>query len=154
MSLEPLLASVRKNLRAGQYKYAALDLRSAKGLAPNNPEVWFLDGVVNARLENFGEAVSSFEKARSLGYPEDSEFLYYYGYSLMRNGQYTEAITHLQKSIDTDPDVASSHYFLALCFYALKDYGKALKAAKKAAELDPSDADYKRFVEELTKAAS
>ena len=154
MSLEPLLASVRKNLRAGQYKYAALDLKSAKGLAPDNPEVWFLDGVVNARLENFGESVSSFEKARSLGYPEDSEFSYYYGYALMRHGQYEKAIEQLRKSVKANPDVASTHYFLALCFVSLKNVEEALKEAKRAAELEPSDADYKSLVEKLSEAAS
>ena len=36
MSLEPILKSVQKNLNEGNVKLALLDLKSAKGMAPDD----------------------------------------------------------------------------------------------------------------------
>jgi len=48
-ALNNVLRSVTKNISEGNLKFAELDLKTAKGMAPEDPRVWYYDGVVKAR---------------------------------------------------------------------------------------------------------
>jgi len=47
-ALENILKSVAKNISEDNLRFAELDLKTAKGMAPEDPRVWYYDGVVKA----------------------------------------------------------------------------------------------------------
>ncbi|MGQ9723398.1 MAG: hypothetical protein ACUVXA_19000 [Candidatus Jordarchaeum sp.] len=65
-ALNQILNSIAKNISSGQLKYAELDLVTAKGMALEDPRVWYYDGTVKARNDKYTEALESLAKAMDL----------------------------------------------------------------------------------------
>ena len=149
MSIESILNSIINNIRTGNLKSAQYDLNTAKNMAPNDFRVWHLDGIVNARIENFQDAISSFKKAFDLGDKEDFEICYFMGYSYMRLEQFENALDYFNKAIEHNDKIGLAFFSKAWTLANLGRTDEALVAAKKALELDPNDDDTKRLIEIL-----
>ncbi|MDD3295164.1 MAG: tetratricopeptide repeat protein, partial [Geobacteraceae bacterium] len=74
-----------------------------------------------------------------------------YGYSLLRNGAYKEAIVVLEKASSLLPKNAAVHYHLALAYNARGDRSRAVKSLKRAVQLGGSSeaADARKMLSEF-----
>ena len=149
MAFQQIVKSIQKNIERGDLKSAQYDMKTAKGMEPNNPLVWHLDGILQARLENFEAAIESFEKSRSLGAEDNFENNFYTGYAYMRLKKYEEALPYLDKAIEFNDSVALVHFTKAWCLAHLNRTEEAITAVKKSLELDPNDKDAKQLLDAL-----
>jgi predicted Zn-dependent protease len=114
---------------AKDYKSA---LEAAKGLPPS-PELNFLMGDSLLRLEEPEKAVPYLEAALAAD-PKLREADASLGLALSRLGKYTDAIRHLEKSLDLDED-GSLHYQLARAYQAAGQREKAAAALAQYQEI-------------------
>ncbi len=149
MAFRQIIESAMKNIQQGNLQSAQYDLKTAKGMEPNNPLVWHVDGILQARLNNFNEAISSFKKSFDLGAEENFENCFYLGYSYMRLEKYEDALPYLEKAIGFNNSVSLAYFSKAWCLAHLNKTDEALVAVKKCLELNPNDADAKKLLEAL-----
>ncbi|MCF2138349.1 MAG: tetratricopeptide repeat protein [Candidatus Thorarchaeota archaeon] len=151
-ALTNILESVVKNISSGNLKYAELDLQSAKGMAPNDPRVWYYDGVVKARTERFSEAMESLNKAVELGMTDDADVYFYKGYCFYKTKDHAKAIDHLERAIQLDPSKELAYYYAALAYGNMANWDKAEEYVKKCLEFKPDDKDYKKLMDQIQQA--
>lgn len=63
------------------------------------------------------------------------------GISYLRQGDYEQAMTKLEKSLEENPDNATAHRALGLVYERLGDNSRAEKEYRTAVRQDPNDAD-------------
>ncbi|MDY0405575.1 rhomboid family intramembrane serine protease [Virgibacillus sp. 179-BFC.A HS] len=78
-----------------------------------------------------------------------SLLLFNRGYAHSALQQTDQAIADYEASIQANPDIAESHYNLALLYLDRFETDKAKTAAKKAHELAPKNSDFKNLYERL-----
>ncbi|HEY2982491.1 MAG TPA: tetratricopeptide repeat protein [Anaerolineales bacterium] len=107
-----------------------------------NPLVWNEKGNVHFKQQDFDPAISAYNRAIQLdptfGWPYANLALAY-----LIQGQFAEAILLYQKSIEllkSEGDKALAWNGLGNVYRYLNDYGNAVAAYQKAAELDPQTA--------------
>ena len=61
-----LIGSARLNLAENNHEKTSLDLLKLKNIAPANPEVWELDGLMLAQLQKYQESEGSYQKTIEL----------------------------------------------------------------------------------------
>ncbi|MCD6483929.1 MAG: tetratricopeptide repeat protein [Candidatus Odinarchaeota archaeon] len=149
MAFKQIIESAMKNIQQGNLKSAQYDMKTAKGMEPNNPLVWHVDGILQARLNNFEAAISSFNKSFQLGAKENFENCFYLGYAYMRLEKYEEALPYLEKAIGFNDSVSLAYFSKAWCLAHLKRTDEAIVAAKKCLELNPNDNDAKQLLSAL-----
>ena len=149
MAFKQIIESAMKNIQQGNLKSAQYDMKTAKGMEPNNPLVWHVDGILQARLDNFKEAISSFKKSFELGAKENFENCFYLGYSYMRLEKYEDALPFLEKAIKFNDSVSLAYFSKAWCLAHLDKREEAIAAVKKCLELDPNDVDAKKLLAAL-----
>ena len=143
------MKSAVRNIREGRLDLAELDLKSAKGMAPNHPLVWYYDGVVQFRMHNFEAAASSMKKSIELGVPGPEDAYYYMGFSYMRLKRYDEAIDSLEKAISIRPDIPVFYYVLSACYADKGEKRKAVETIDKAIALDPENEAFKELKQDI-----
>ena len=62
------------------------------------------------------------------------------------NKRYEEAIEHIEKIIEKEPDLVEPYIILGLCCYKLKDYNKAMKYWRNAGTRDTGNAKVKSYM--------
>ncbi len=149
LAFRQVIESAMKNIQRGDLKSAQYDMNTAKGMEPNNPLVWHVDGILQARLENFEAAISSFRKSFDLGAQENFENCFYLGYAYMRLEKYEEALPYLDKAIKFNDSVALAHFSKAWCLAHLDRKDEAIIAVKECLKLNPNDSDAKKLLEVL-----
>ena len=146
MAFRQIIESAMKNIQQGNLKSAQYDLKTAKGMEPKNPLVWHVDGILQARLNNFEAAVNSFNKSFELGAKENFENCFYLGYSLMQLEKYDNALPYLEKAIGFNDSVSLAYFSKAWCLAHLNKKEEAIAAVKKSLELNPNDVDAKKLL--------
>ncbi|WCL47615.1 tetratricopeptide repeat protein [Leptospira sp. GIMC2001] len=88
--------------------------------------------------KNYDNAVSSFEQAED-DLPDDPRIEFNKGSVKIHDGRHSEAITHLEKSLENpDPEWKSkSYYNLGKAYSAMGQKKKALDSYRKSLEYDP-----------------
>ncbi len=127
-----------------QKDYASAEpyLREAYGLAPNSVKLNRLLGSVEASKEHYDKALAYFQTALNHAKnKEDMEKIHYQmGSTCFDKGDYSTALGHLSKAIETDGH-AEDYNLRGRCFARLKDFSSALMDYGKAIELKPDFAN-------------
>jgi hypothetical protein len=137
---KPLLAPKAKEalvkglqaLAENKLDEAQKHVSEALKLAPGNPEVLYVQGVVYMRRSNWAKAQSVLETANQLE-ADQPRVLAALGMSLSNQNKYDEAIPTLEKAIKLDPSASwESQWALAMAYYHGGQYDKALLLAQQA----------------------
>ena len=105
---------------------------------PEEPELYYLRGIINNTREKYSRAINDFDQALALPGGNDQYKIFLgRGISHMNLVEYEQAMSDLSRSIYLNDTIASSYHSRALLNYELKDYSAAINDFIKA--LDYSD---------------
>ena len=121
-------------LKHQQYAAAGIHFEKAAKMAPANPDIQYLLGMVEYRQEHLQAARGKFEAAVSI-YPSHERSLVALGELFVREGQPAQAAEVLEKAYRVNGADWRTHLLLADAYTAEKDYEKAAPHAVRAAEL-------------------
>ncbi|GAB4115923.1 MAG: hypothetical protein Kow00103_11120 [Candidatus Caldatribacteriota bacterium] len=83
---------------------------------------------------------------QSSKYGRDAYENYERGYLAYKEADYLQAVNYFQKAIQNNPDYKEPHYYLALCYYYLRDYDSSIRQWKEVIRLDPFDNSAKLYL--------
>lgn len=118
-------------LREGNLAEAERHLTKAMELAPQNPDVLYLEGVLCLRREKWVDAQTVLEKAARLD-PRHARVEAALGTALANQGKFAEAIAPLEKSLQIGPSGWETHWTLARAYYYHKQFAEALALSQQA----------------------
>lgn len=118
-------------LRENKLDQAEKFLAEASRLAPNHPDILYLQGVVLLQ-RNQPEKARGFLKKAAQIYPKDARILCALGMAFVNENRFDLAIAPLEQSAEIDPDRWDTHYALAKAFYNRQQFEAALREAKRA----------------------
>jgi tetratricopeptide (TPR) repeat protein len=119
-------------LREDKLDEAEKALDEAIKLAPNNPNVLYVQGVLELKKRDWMKAQSVLEKVTQME-PNSARALAALGMALCNQKKYEEAIPPLEKSVQVDPASGwETHWSLAQSYYHSKRYEEALKVSQQA----------------------
>ncbi len=135
----PLLAPKAKQatdkalqaLKVNKLDQAEKFLDEAAKLAPNHPDVLYLQGVVFLRRNQPEEARGVLEKAAQMD-PRNALVLCALGMVFVNENRFDLAVPPLQQSAEIDPGRWDTHYALAKAFYHQQQFEGALQEAQRA----------------------
>jgi Flp pilus assembly protein TadD len=119
-------------LRDDRVNEAEKALNEALKLAPNNPEVLYVLGVLDLKKREWAKAQSVLEKATQLE-PNSARSLAALGMALCNQEKYAEAIPPLEKAVQLVPASDwETHWSLAESYYHSERFDEALKVSQQA----------------------
>src|SRR5271157_89470 len=119
-------------LRDDKLNEAEKALDQAMQLAPNNPNVLYLQGLLDLKKHEWIKAQGVLERATQME-PNSARALAALGMALCNQKKYAEAIPPLEKSVQVDPASGwETHWTLAQSYYHSKRYEEALKVSQQA----------------------
>ena len=127
------------------YTQGKLDEALAKGNAlshqfPNNPVIPNVLGVIHFALDNYEEAIRSYNRAIRLS-PNWADAHNNLGNALSKLEKYDEAIKSYNKAIEFKPNYAEAYYNLGSAQDELLKYDDAIISYNRAIELKPDYAE-------------
>ena len=117
------------------YEGALGYLAHARDLAPDNPRIHFLFGMMAVKINLPIEARRSLERALALD-PENPGYNYAMGSVILSSRDAATASRYLQKFVKAEPADSRGHYALGIAYFASGDYVKAKEEMKRVAS-DP-----------------
>ena len=132
-------------MRRQQYDAARAHLEKAAKMAPGNPDVQYLRGMLEYKQDHFEAARAKFEAAISL-YPAHEKSYVALGELQLRTGHAGDAVQALEKAYQLNGADWRMHLLLANAYAAQKQYDKAEPHATRAAELGKNSAALARLV--------
>jgi len=119
-------------LRDDKLGEAEKALDQAMQLAPGNPNVLYMQGVLNLKKHEWTKAQSILEKATQID-PNSARALGALGMALCNQQKYAEAIPPLEKAVQLDAASGwETHWSLAQSYYHSQRYEEALKFSQQA----------------------
>jgi len=119
-------------LREGKLDQAEKELAKAANLAPANPDVLYIQGMLYLRQSNWPKAETVLQKADQIE-PNQARVLSALGMALCNQKKYEAAIPVLEKSMQLEPNAAwETDWALAKSYYGHEQYQQALKLAQQA----------------------
>ena len=119
-------------LRDGKLDQAEKELTKAASLAPGNPDVLYVEGMLYLRQSNWEKAESVLQKADQIE-PNQARVLSALGMALCNQKKYEQSIPVLEKSVQLSPNASwETDWALAKSYYSHEQYGPALKMAEQA----------------------
>ena len=119
-------------LRDDKLDEAEKALEQAIQLAPNNPNVLYMQGVLNLKRHEWTKAQIILEKATQID-PNSARALAALGMALCNQKKYSEAIPPLEKSLQLDTASGwETHWSLAQSYYHSARFDEALKLSQQA----------------------
>jgi len=119
-------------LKEGKLEDAQKYIGEAMKLAPGNPDVLYLQGMLYMRQGNWEQAQTTLEKASRMD-PNQPRTLAALGMNLVNQKKFAEAIPLLEKSIQLQPASGwETEWALAKAYYYHEQYEQALKMANQA----------------------
>ena len=104
----------------------------AMKLAPSNPEVLYVQGMLYMKRANWAQAQSALEKSNQID-PNEPRVLAALGMALCNQKKYEEAIPLLEKSLQFEPASGwETQWALGKSYYYHEQYEQALKMAQQA----------------------
>jgi len=135
----PLLAPKAKEsldkavqaLKENKLDQAEKFLDEAAHLAPNHPDVLYLQGVVFLQRNQPEKARGFLEKAAQVD-PKNARVLSALGMAFVNENRFDLAVPPLQQSAEIDPNPWDTHYALAKAFYNQEQFDTALRESQQA----------------------
>jgi type IV pilus assembly protein PilF len=121
-----------------QYNSALKEFLAAEKLTPDDPRIHYLLGIAYYGKGLSDMAIAEFQRAFVLK-PDDTEVHNYLGAIYMEKGRWDDAIASFNRSLANilyDTPTASL-YNLGRAYYEKREYDRALKYYRDAAEKDP-----------------
>jgi tetratricopeptide (TPR) repeat protein len=119
-------------LKDGKLEEAQKYIGEAMKLAPGNPDVLYLQGMLYMRQSNWEEAQTTLEKANRMD-PNQPRILAALGMNFVNQKKFAEAIPPLEKSIQLQPASGwETKLALAKAYYYHEQYEQALKVVDQA----------------------
>jgi tetratricopeptide (TPR) repeat protein len=128
------LKEMEKGLQAmqiGKLDEAQQHLKKAQELAPKNPDVNYLVGVLYMRRGKSGEARDYLQKAVDAA-PNHAAALLALGQAEIQQRDYAKAAESLERGVQLQPTAWRAHYLAGVASYQMRDYDKALEEAQTA----------------------
>src|SRR5579859_6689519 len=133
--MDRAVAAIREKKYAEARKY----LQAASKLAPSNPDIEYLMGMVDYSERNLESASVHFEKALGLA-PGHERTLVSLGQLQLERKEYKKSAGYLETAVQNNSKNSQAHLLLAVCYLNLPNYSKARDEALAAAELDKNKA--------------
>jgi Flp pilus assembly protein TadD len=114
------------------------ELKRATAAAPNDPDLLLALAGALRRARRAQEAQSVVGQILSSN-PRNLEAMVLYGFCLIDQRQYQQALPYLQQAIALSPEVANYHQKLGMIHQGLENFPLASISYKRALELDPSN---------------
>ncbi|MBD3282650.1 MAG: tetratricopeptide repeat protein [Candidatus Portnoybacteria bacterium] len=128
-------------LSAGEEEGSYQSFKTALELNPKVATSWWFTGIAAYQANHYQEALEYIEKARELGYSEYKNNIV----DIMRmvkiyekNEKYYQVVQGYELAVNEQPSNPQLYASLAAAYAKIGDYQKAIMAAQKAAEIDPS----------------
>jgi len=119
-------------LKAGKLEEAQKYIGEATKLAPANPDVLYLQGMLYMQQSNWEQAQAALEKANQMD-PNQPRLLAALGMNLVHQKKFAEAIPLLEKSIQLQPALGwGTKWALGKAYYYHEQYELALSMAEQA----------------------
>ncbi|HTP67785.1 MAG TPA: tetratricopeptide repeat protein [Dongiaceae bacterium] len=119
-------------LREGKLAEAEKQLNKAAGLAPGNPDVLYVQGILFMRQQRWDSAETVLRKSAQID-PNQTRVLSALGLALCNGKKYEQAISVLEKSVQLEPTAPwETDWALGKSYYAQGQYEQALKLAEQA----------------------
>jgi len=119
-------------LKDGRLEEAQRHISEAVKLAPGNPDVLYVQGMLYMKQSNWEQAQIVLEKANQLA-PNQPHLLSALGMNLCNQKKYEQAIPPLEKSIHLEPSLGwETEWALAKAYYYQHAYDRALNMAEQA----------------------
>jgi TolA-binding protein len=122
-------------LKQNKFAEARKHLEKANKMAPSNPDILYLLGIVDYSEKNFPAARRRFESVLTI-YPRHERSLLMLGQMQLDAKENDEARATLQKAVEADENNWRAHYLLALAFVRSGELPKAELEAARAGELN------------------
>jgi tetratricopeptide (TPR) repeat protein len=120
-----------KALNDNKLDQAEKQLAEAVKLAPNHPDVLYLQGVILLRHGQAEQAQAVLEKTTQID-PKNARAFTALGMAFFSENKYDLAVPPLQQSIQLDPSNWESHWTLARTLYRQEHYAATLMEAQQA----------------------
>jgi tetratricopeptide (TPR) repeat protein len=128
------LGKALEALRAGKLAEARKHLDAVYRLAPSHPDVNFLFGVYSSQMNDWQQAKSYWEKAITF-YPQHLLAQISLSDVLLRENKPMDALPHLKKALEIDPNSWRAHAFLADADFRLGSSEETVREAERALAL-------------------
>ena len=122
-------------LRSGNFQSAELLLKQAQKIAPKDPEVLRLIGIIKFNNKNYAGAIEFFEKALKQA-PKNGVILSNMGNVLFELKRYEEALAAHSKAIALAPSYAEAYSNMGNVLFELKRYEEATSVFTGALNLN------------------
>ncbi len=154
LALMPAMAGTYVNLadlhrQKGREDEAEKVLRQGVTLAPGDPGIHHALGLTLVRQKRMREAILELQKAATLP-PERAHYVYVYAVALDSLGQTDRALEVLAAAHGRHPGNREILSALASLSAKSRHWAAAVGYARKLVELDPSDPEAQKFLDELT----
>ncbi len=143
--LQKELSRAVETLHANNLDAAQKHLDAAYRLAPSNPEVNYLRGLLADRRGNLASAQSSWEKTIALD-PKHSLALLGLAAILARRADFAGAKSYLERVLQSDPNSWHAHHLLASVCIRQGDYQEAITHAERSLDLGKKLANSARLM--------
>ncbi|HEY2458311.1 MAG TPA: tetratricopeptide repeat protein [Candidatus Acidoferrum sp.] len=134
-----------QELSAAKPDDARKHFEAAARIAPNNPDVNYLLGLLAAQNHDRAEAQRCWEKAISF-YPRHALSLTALGETYLMDQRLPQAKTVLEKAVEADNNSWRAHQLLAMVLVKQKAYEESAQHAQRAVEVGKTDANGARLV--------
>jgi tetratricopeptide (TPR) repeat protein len=106
-------------------------LEEAAKLAPNHPDILYMQGVLYLKQKHFEKAQTTLEKATQIN-PQNAHAFSALGMAFVDQNKYDLAIPPLEQSLQIDNVSWETHWTLASALYRQGQYDDALKECQQA----------------------
>jgi tetratricopeptide (TPR) repeat protein len=135
----PLLAPKAKeaydkgvdSINAEKLDQAEKHFDEAAKLAPNHPDILYMQGVLYLKQKHFDKAQTALEKATQIN-PKNAHAFSALGMAFVDQNKYDMAIPQLEQSLQLDNTSWDTHWTLASALYHEQQYDAALKESQLA----------------------
>ena len=118
-------------LNENKLDQAEKNISEASNLAPNHPDVLYLQGVILLRRGQAEHAQAVLEKTAQID-PQNSRVFTALGMAFMNENKYDSATAPLLQSIQLDASNWEAHWMLARVLYRQEKYDSCLQEARQA----------------------
>jgi tetratricopeptide (TPR) repeat protein len=125
-------------MEKGHYEESLKKLTEAVEVEPQGHFYWSRKGMLFNWVEDIRNAKKDFKNAIDLN-PVDYQSLDGLGFIALKEGRTEEAIQYFLQTSILEPRFAEPHIFLAIAYYQLEDFNRALEELDLAKALDPKD---------------
>jgi tetratricopeptide (TPR) repeat protein len=125
-------------MEKGHYEESLEELTKATEVNPRGHSYWSNKGMLLNWVEDIRKAKKDFENAIDLN-PVDYKSLDGLGFIALKEGKTEEAIQYFLQASLLEPRFAEPHLFLAIAYYQLEDFNRALDELDIAKTLDTKD---------------